>query len=381
MEDRVLFVDDETSVLDSFRAVLRRKYNMVTLDSPVEALSFLKQKGPVAVVVSDLKMVEMDGITFLSKVRELYPDTVRMMLTGHGGYDEAMAAVNKGHIYRFMSKPVDRNTLISNIDAALEAHSLSEELKLSRMMIEEDLRTAAFVQKAFLPNRPLHLNNVLADWVFEPCELLGGDMLDVFDIGEGQVGFYILDMSGHGAASALVAVAVTELVRSLMKECNNDCLLNSPSDMLNYLDSYYPIERFEKHFTIFYGVIDTEKQQISYSNGGHWPALLIRNDDSIEELNEGGTIIGLSGAVPFESGTVDYNEGDRLLLYTDGIIEHRSPKGPMFGQDRVIDFVQKSSRCDINEVARALYEEVLRFGDGKAPNDDMTILSLTLGNV
>jgi len=269
--------------------------------------------------------------------------------------------------------------LKKNINAALEMYSLSQELKLSRKMIEDDLRTAAFVQKAFLPKHPLCVNGVLADWVFEPCELLGGDMLDVFDAGDGMVGFYILDMSGHGAASALVAVAVTELVRSLLKEDSDSCILHSPKDVLQYLDSYYPVERFEKHFTIFYGVVDTARRQIHYSNGGHWPALLVRNDNSIEQLDEGGTIIGLSGVIPFESGTVSYEEGERLLLYTDGIIEHRRENGPIFGPQRVTDFVKESIQCDINEVARSLYTDVLNFGRGTAPKDDMTILGLTLG--
>lgn len=134
---RILFVDDDQAILDSLRRSLCRCYDVVTARGPGEGLAALDASGPVAVVVSDLRMPGMDGVTFLKKVKEASPSTVGIMLTGHGDLTAAMAAVNEGHIFRFLTKPCPVPVLSKALDAALEQYRLAAaERQLLRVTLE-----------------------------------------------------------------------------------------------------------------------------------------------------------------------------------------------------------------------------------------------------
>ena len=121
---KVLFVDDEQNILDSYRASLRKRYTVETALGPGEGLRAVKENGPYAVVVSDLKMPKMDGITFLAKVHEMSPDTVRVMLTGHADLQSAISAVNEGSVFRFLTKPSPIDEMVRTLDIAMKQYSL-----------------------------------------------------------------------------------------------------------------------------------------------------------------------------------------------------------------------------------------------------------------
>ncbi|WP_432738344.1 HD domain-containing phosphohydrolase [Maridesulfovibrio sp. FT414] len=121
---KILFVDDEQNILDSYRASLRRRFSVETALGPEEGLEKIVKSGPYAVVVSDLKMPKMDGVTFLNKVQELSPDTVRIMLTGHADLDSAIAAVNEGSVFRFLTKPSHIDEMVRTLTVAVKQYSL-----------------------------------------------------------------------------------------------------------------------------------------------------------------------------------------------------------------------------------------------------------------
>lgn len=124
MTKKILFVDDETAILDSFHTMLRRRFDVYTALGPVQGLKALQGPEDFAIVVSDLMMPSMDGITFLGRVRELSPDTVRMMLTGFADVEVAMSAVNEGQVFRFLTKPCSQDTMTKALEAGLEQHRL-----------------------------------------------------------------------------------------------------------------------------------------------------------------------------------------------------------------------------------------------------------------
>lgn len=124
MKEKILFVDDEPAALDSYRRLLRKDFDLETATSGSEAIQSLADSGPFAVVVSDMQMPGMDGIQLLKKVREIAPDTVRLMLTGHANIDVAIDAVNEGNIFRFLTKPCSRENMVKATQAALHQHRL-----------------------------------------------------------------------------------------------------------------------------------------------------------------------------------------------------------------------------------------------------------------
>jgi len=123
-ERKVLFVDDEQHILDTFRASLRKRYKVDIALGSLAGLEKVKTSSPYAVVVSDLKMPDMDGIEFLTKVQEVSPDTVRVMLTGHADLNSAISAVNEGSVFRFLTKPSPVDTIIRTLEVAIKQYSL-----------------------------------------------------------------------------------------------------------------------------------------------------------------------------------------------------------------------------------------------------------------
>jgi len=124
MTERVLFVDDEPNVLDGIRRQMRNRLDLETAIGAAAGLEMIEQKGPFAVVVSDMRMPEMNGARFLSKVNQIAPDTVRMVLSGQADLESTVAAVNEGHIFRFLMKPCDSEKLVAVVTSGIEQYRL-----------------------------------------------------------------------------------------------------------------------------------------------------------------------------------------------------------------------------------------------------------------
>jgi CheY-like chemotaxis protein len=122
MGEKILFVDDEPPVLEGYQRLLRREFTVNTAQGGHQGLATIRANGPYAVIVSDMRMPEMDGIEFLSQARQTAPDSVRMLLTGHADLDDAIDAVNKGNIFRFLTKPCDKPVLVDAIQSGLEQY-------------------------------------------------------------------------------------------------------------------------------------------------------------------------------------------------------------------------------------------------------------------
>jgi response regulator RpfG family c-di-GMP phosphodiesterase len=134
---RVLCVDDEPLVLEGIAHTLRRGYDVVGVPSGKDALDLLARDGSVAVIVSDMRMPVMDGATFLGKARIVAPDATRILLTGQTELDSAIAAVNEGRIFRFLTKPCAPSALLSSVEGAAQQHRL---VTAERVLLEQTLR-------------------------------------------------------------------------------------------------------------------------------------------------------------------------------------------------------------------------------------------------
>ncbi|HOR28795.1 MAG: Hydrogenase transcriptional regulatory protein hupR1 [candidate division BRC1 bacterium ADurb.BinA292] len=141
-ETAVLFVDDDANVLAAYRRMLSQRFRLETAASGAEGLQRLREGGPFAVVVSDLQMPAMNGIQFLSRAREVSPDTVRMMLTGQADLSRAIDAVNEGHLFRFLTKPCPADMLAKAVEAGLRQYQLA---RAEKDLLQETLRGAVKV--------------------------------------------------------------------------------------------------------------------------------------------------------------------------------------------------------------------------------------------
>ncbi len=206
MTEKILFVDDEENILQSIKRELRKRFEIHTAEGGAPALEVLKNSGPFAVIVSDMRMPIMDGIQLLAKVKDLYPDIVRLMLTGNADQATAIEAVNKGQIFRFLNKPCPTSVLVTAIALALrqyrlltaEKELLDKTLKGSITVLSELLSLAnpiAFSSGLRIKNLVVHLAEQLQlhnIWQFEiaalmsqiGCVTLPNDILNKYYAGQ-----------------------------------------------------------------------------------------------------------------------------------------------------------------------------------------------------
>jgi len=147
MGEKILFVDDEINILAGFKRQLRKEFSMEIALGPEEGMRVLKDRGPFAVVVSDLRMPVMDGIEFLANVRKMYPDTVRMVLSGHADLQTAIKAVNEGNIFRFLTKPCHPDTLAKVLTAGITQYRL---ISAEKELLESTLKGSIKVMTELL---------------------------------------------------------------------------------------------------------------------------------------------------------------------------------------------------------------------------------------
>jgi sigma-B regulation protein RsbU (phosphoserine phosphatase) len=136
------------------------------------------------------------------------------------------------------------------------------------------------------------------------------------------------------------------------------------------------MERFDKFFTISYLVLNARTGLLRYSNGAHPRPVLLRKDGPLELLDEGGTIIGMGGVLPFEEGSKRLRFGDRLFLYTDGIVEYRNRDGASYGEDRLYGEIKRSRKARISSSIDGIIYSMRDFGKGAEPQDDISLFGL-----
>jgi DNA-binding NtrC family response regulator len=139
MAEKILLVDDDPLILEGHKRSLSREFLLETALGPVQALKLVTDNGPYALVVSDMRMPEMDGIHFLTQVKSVSPDTVRVMLTGYADIETAMSAINEGNIFRFLTKPCSREIMARTLTAGLVQYRL---ITAEKQLLEQTLSSS-----------------------------------------------------------------------------------------------------------------------------------------------------------------------------------------------------------------------------------------------
>lgn len=289
-----------------------------------------------------------------------------------------------------LALPMDPLDLGARIRDVLTIRRLGHELSLAHQMLgktrrefAESLRAAAQIQKNLLPRQLPRVASLDFAYRFMPCAAIGGDLFNVLRLDEDWVLAYVFDVSGHGVSSAMVSVSVHQSLSPHSGRIVKQRLdqppyyrIPAPAEVMAALEAEFPFERFEKFFTIVYLLIDIHTGRVRYCNAGHPPPALLRADGRLEILQVGGGLIGLSEVGPFAEGEVRLDPGDRLYLYSDGIVEHGSDGREMFGEERLLRKLAELRRRDLGTVCGKTIEALLDFGRGAPLKDDVTLLGV-----
>jgi len=249
-------------------------------------------------------------------------------------------------------------------------------LQQKQKLIVRDLEAAAAIQKSLLPARSPAIENMQVAWEFEPCTQIGGDIFNIHNMDERKVGLYMLDVCGHGVPAALISVAVSQFLNSGDGLLGNNCELVSPELVLTKLYRAFPYERFDSFFSIICMTIDVGEGLLTYSNAGHPPPVLLRANGSLEILDRHGPAVGLDCDQSADQQTLVLDEGDKILLYTDGLLENRNPAGTFLGKQRFYDILEKYRRQPIQDLVTSVYKTTPDFRQRAKPDDDVSLLGV-----
>ncbi len=390
MAEKVLVVDDSSVNRTLLAAILKKAgFEIAEAQSGEEALAKVFEFLPDLVLL-DIMMPGMDGyevcaalkgnartaaipVIFLSALTEA-ADKIKGLETGGADY---------------VTKPFDKGEVLARVRSQLKIRKLTQrlmqtnrELMEKQRKLDEDLKAAAVIQSSLLPTRPPTFRNLTIAWRFQPCDLIGGDIFNVCQLDESHLGIYMVDVSGHGVPGAMVTVSVSQILQpesGYLKKSQDDFpyyQIVSPVEVCRALDREYPIERFDKHFTIIYAVLHAHSGHLKYCSAAHPPPVLLRADGRIELLDRIGTFIGLDGIVPFEEDEKQLADGDRLVFYTDGVVECEDEEGAFFGQERLLTLLQKLQEEPLERLLDNLLEALVGFAGAAGFRDDVSLVGI-----
>jgi PAS domain S-box-containing protein len=255
---------------------------------------------------------------------------------------------------------------------------------LNKSMIR-DIQAAARIQKAILPSDSPQVKAIHFDWLFEPSEKLGGDTFNVFLLDEHHVGFYVLDVSGHGVAAALLSVTLNRLLypfsdmSALLKRKTSTppgYALNAPALVAERLNEQFPFDDIlQQYFTLIYGIFDIRTLKVRYVSAGHPGLVYIPAAGGAQLLRAPGFPIGLSKKPGYEEQCLQLASGDRLYLYTDGLVERLDPRDECYGTERLTACLSDSRTLPLSDTLKILWRELEAWGSGRKAEDDLTLLA------
>jgi len=259
------------------------------------------------------------------------------------------------------------------------------DLESANERMQNDLQAAVRVQQALMPSRSPDVPGTNIAWRLNPCSELAGDFLNFYRLGKNLVGLYLLDVSGHGVAAALLSVTVSRMLSETSRQSvlfdvatgPKGRNLVSPSGVAAKLNELFPFDpRTAQFFTLLYGLLDTNERTFRYISAGHLPPIRVPRQGEPTHLDSEGLPIGLFPERTWVDRSVQFDVGDRVYLYTDGLVEAANQDDVEFGIDRLSELLA-SLRSQPLETGLDQAMQVVDEWTGPTPlEDDASILAV-----
>ncbi len=376
---KILVVDDEPDLQPLMLQRMRRsiragKYIFVFAGNGVEALERLREQEDIDMVVSDINMPQMDGLTLLDQIAQLDPNIRSVIISAYGDMKNIRTAMNRG-AFDFITKPVDFDDLRITIDRTLEHMARWREALASRdqlVTLQHELDIARKMQRAILPtefpNKPGY--RIFGD--MEPARNVGGDFFDVIPLEHGRVGLAIADVSDKGVPAALFMMSSRTLLKGAaigsaepsvaLREVNN--MLCDKNESMMFV-------------TLLYGIYDPASGELTYANGGHNSPVVVHSDKSCAMLPlTDGIAIGVMPDLEYQQKTITLSPGDTLTFYTDGVTEAMNENNEELGEERLFEILKGASSKEPEEIIRAIFEGIKTFVGDAPQSDDITCMTI-----
>ncbi len=388
----VLIVEDSPV----YRRLLARMlaqwgYTVSEAENGVAALDILANQ-PVSLVISDWEMPEMDGLSLCREIRsrQFGHYVYVILLTAREAPDDLTLGFDAG-ADDFLSKPVEQSELRARLHAGARVLSLESTLaarnaRLSEALrqIEQDLEVAARIQQSVLPAHQQRHQDYFSDWIFLPSAWVSGDIFNVFPL-DNHLGFYCVDVSGHGVGAAMMSLAVARqflhgrAVERFLFTADNE--VATPAEVVRILNGRFCSDEVEivSYFTMIYGVIDLATGEGRLCQAGHPTPFIVTPEGEARTVGNGGAPVGLMPDLCWTDVNFSLAAGERLCLFSDGITECENLGGEQFGQMRLQASLQAGAGLTLNELLPQFARHLVhwRSGDNKEPlamADDVSLL-------
>lgn len=377
---KILVVDDEPDVQPLFMQRMRRdiragRYELVFAQNGVEALEMLNQDSGIDMVITDINMPKMDGLTLLEQIPRVDPNIRSIIISAYGDMKNIREAMNRG-AFDFVTKPLDFEDLQVTIERTLR-HLLEWREALSSrdqlVALQNELNIARQMQQSILPAQFPRGPDFQVYASMTPARNVGGDFYDIVHLEDNRIGVAIADVSDKGVPAALYMMSSRTLLKGAAIGCE------SPSQVLDEVNSLLQDDSDTGMFvTLFYGIYDPATNEFTYANGGHNPPLIVHADGSSTVLAmTGGVALGVVPSIQYEQTTVALSPGDTILLYTDGITDATNEEGEFFGLERLQATFAGNPPRDSRAANDAVFEALQNFVGDAAQADDITCLALS----
>ena len=355
--EKVLVVDDSRLQRRILVASLKKwGFTVLEADCGEDAIALCAADLP-DLVLSDWVMPGMSGLDFCRAFRELEKDqyTYFILLTSKSEKQEVARGLDAG-ADDFLIKPLEADELRARISAGARILDMQrelsdknrlietalEELRLAHDAIDKDLMQARKIQESLVPELTRDFGKSRVSLLLKPCGHIGGDLVGMFSPGVNRLGFYSIDVSGHGITSAMMTARLGGYLSSthfdqnvaMQQRFNRFYALLPPEEVAETLNSRLMADTgIEEYFTMVYAIVDLRNGHLKMVQAGHPHPLLLRENGDAEFIGEGGLPIGLLADVQFQQTEVYLKPGDRLLLYSDGFTECRLADGNLLDED------------------------------------------------
>ena len=380
---KILVVDDEPDmepmIRQKFRRHIREKiYDFEFAFNGREALEKIIEFPEIGIVLSDINMPEMDGLTLIAKLKEMKnPGLKTVIISAYGDMDNIRTAMNRG-AYDFITKPVNFDDLEITINK-----TLGEILAIRGWLVEHDqlvsiqhdLNVSREIQPAILPKEfppiPDEANfDIYASMV--AAKEVGGDFYDFFLIDKHRLGFVIGDVSGKGVSAAIFMAVSRTLIRATALKGD------SVSECMEYANNLLCKESVSSMFvTVFYGILNITTGEVDYVNAGHNPPFILSSNGINKVEMTDGLALGVIDDFSFRSKKIQLKKGEQLLLYTDGVVEAFDIEETAYGEERFKDFLLSNRDLPIETLIKKSFTDVSDFVVDAPQSDDITLLGIT----
>ena len=381
MSYHLLIVDDSPEFCTLLELALesRVRDGSLTLyftNNGIEALDLIKVHPHISLVLTDISMPHMDGLTLLEQINAHNPHIKSIVISAHSNADFMRRAMNSG-ASDYLVKPVGFDDILQSIDRVTQQVDIVREALRSRdtlKVYERELSIAHDIQQEMLPRIfPAfpHRKEFDIEGGMLPARHIGGDFYDFFLVNESTLGFVIGDVSGKGVSAALLMALTRTLIRSHALHGL------APAECMTLVNAAISENNRQAMFaTVFLGFLDIDSGVLRYCNAAHvQPVLRSANGSCQEVCHADSMAVGMLSGTTYATKELALSPGDSLVLMTDGITEAHSYSGEMFGTNRVLECVSSvRASASAQEIMMMLIEHVHTFSSGTEQYDDIGIL-------